>query len=668
MSCINSTFALQNQQVSMQLHYVQRVPLNVLAAAPRRKTGRARKRILDSLKLKFSDLKPLMNARAAQVAGVAASSLPNLHSAIRAFLTERGISESAPVGSVMRASFYDHIRAHVASLREAGRPAAYIANRRSALTQWRRCVLDYDRYCAVELHQARPFQTAISELMSSCASQRTLANASGVPLSTLKRWASGAEPNGRSLQYVPRLERLTGMAPGSLTDLLASRLRPQQEEPIVKIGYRERLREQNRLHYATKQPSARLRREWSDFLQYKVAELDDASGVPLQRSLGGRWSSTLLSDVAPAASNWHSFYRGRHVPTAGVTWTHVSQFLGWLTLDERMGGKGMDPDEALTLASFSRRTLVHEYVEWRQERAGGKVHSGIRGFLMLTSSMCNPRTGYLTQSWARFSAVAGCQSLAEWSTRCSTTFDSTKKLVQRLADDAGTSRDSFAPIQAVLALPNPLDAVADMLARMKVNQRSTGGTLEAIDVRDRLLVKLLASNPLRDKNVRRLTYRDDGTGHLRRDSDGGWSIFVPRRELKNFKGAARERDYHMRVRPEVWPDIERYLRDHRPVLQQVESDVVFVSEEGGPFSPSGLRRRVEKLTREYLHQCPGVGPHAMRHIVATSILKANPNDWATAAWALHDREATVRKHYAHLASRDAELWFGKAMDGPFARM
>jgi len=58
----------------------------------------------------------------------------------------------------------------------------------------------------------------------------------------------------------------------------------------------------------------------------------------------------------------------------------------------------------------------------------------------------------------------------------------------------------------------------------------------------------------------------------------------------------------------------------------------------------------------------------MRHIVATSILKASPNDWASAAWALHDREETVKQHYAHLAQHDAARWLSKAMDGPFSRM
>lgn len=578
------------------------------------------------------------------------------------------MNESAPVGSVMRASYYDHVCAHVDSLRAAGRPATYISNRRSALTQWRRCVLEHDRYCAVELRQARPFQTAICELMAASANQRKLASASGVPLSTLKRWAKGSEPNGRSLQYVPRLERFAGLAPGALTDLLASRLHRATEQRSVTIEYRERLKSLRRLRYAVNQPTATLRREWGDYLQYKVSELDGESGEPLHRSRVGRWSSTTSSDVKPNEKNWFCFHRGRYVPTAGIAWQQLSQYLGWLTLDPSEGGKGMATEVALTMANLSRRALVQEYVEWRQERAQGTVHAGILSFLMFVSSLCNPRTGYLTQSWSRFAALAGDASEADWVTRCQVTFSSVSKLRQRLSDDAGRSRDPFAPIQSVLAMPNPLDAVVDMVLRMSANRRATGGVLEAIDSRDILLVKLLASNPLRDRNTRTLTYREDGTGNLRRDGDGGWSIVIPRRELKNRHGGAKKADYRARVRPEVWPDIEHYLRDCRPALLKATSDVLFISESGGPFSSTGLRRRFELLTRKYLQGCPGVGPHAMRHIVATSILKASPNDWATAAWALYDSEETVRKHYAHLAAHDAEVWLSRALDGFFKRM
>ena len=58
------------------------------------------------------------------------------------------------------------------------------------------------------------------------------------------------------------------------------------------------------------------------------------------------------------------------------------------------------------------------------------------------------------------------------------------------------------------------------------------------------------------------------------------------------------------------------------------------------------------LTKRYLWGCPGIGAHGIRYIIGTSILKKNPDAWGLAAAALHDKEETVRKHYAHLRTRD----------------
>lgn len=639
---------------------------------------------MDSIELTFSDLKSLMQQKLARGEGVSVSSGPNLASALTSFLRERRIPPESAVGSVFRASFYDHIRAHVAAMRSEGRSNAYIANRRSLLALWRRCVIEQDRHCAVRLHQATPFQQALLDVVSKNFTRKGLAKASGMPLATLRRWLDGRLPNARSAHYIPRLERLIGLTPGSLTELLPTQVHSgHSERPVQTIAYRARLkeqreeqrREQGMQAYVARTPTPRLRQEWSDFIQYKVSELavdddaDDNMGKTLKRSTNGRWSSTIEAVVRQRPSTWHCFYKGRYVPAAGIRWSFTWQFMSWLMLDVAKGGKGMAPDAAQTLAHLARRGLLREFVEWRRERSGGIAHSGIDAFLMYASSLCNPRTGYLTQSWRRFAEVAGVNTEAAWIERCEATYESIVKLRSELSDDAAPSRHSFEPIQRVLALSNPLDAIADMVVRMDAAKPNSGGTREAVWARDRLLVTLLASNPLRDKNLRMMTFKPDGTGHLRRGADGGWYIFIPRRELKNFKGAARDRDYHMRVRPEVWPYIDRYLNRYRPVLQKTESALLFLSERsGGPMSETTLRRRFEFLTRRYLHECVGVGPHSMRHIVATAILKQSPNDWNAAAWALHDREETVRKHYAHLAQHDADKWLSKAMDKPFGRM
>ena len=58
---------------------------------------------------------------------------------------------------------------------------------------------------------------------------------------------------------------------------------------------------------------------------------------------------------------------------------------------------------------------------------------------------------------------------------------------------------------------------------------------------------------------------------------------------------------------------------------------------------------VYRITQRYIPDCPGFSMHAFRHIVATEFIKNNPAGFAIAAAILHDKEETVRRHYAWAA-------------------
>ena len=119
----------------------------------------------------------------------------------------------------------------------------------------------------------------------------------------------------------------------------------------------------------------------------------------------------------------------------------------------------------------------------------------------------------------------------------------------------------------------------------------------------------------------------------------------------------------------MWPVLERYLRVYRPILTASDGPYLLVSSGAKSKGPwKSLNRRVETLTRKYLHGCPGTGPHAFRHIVATSILKASPNDWETAAIVLHDEVETVRANYGHLSSQDGYRRMATLLSPAFARL
>ena len=118
-------------------------------------------------------------------------------------------------------------------------------------------------------------------------------------------------------------------------------------------------------------------------------------------------------------------------------------------------------------------------------------------------------------------------------------------------------------------------------------------------------------------------------------------------ERKITVTTAKDKDYDQAVHSSVWPYIERYLADYRAVLGGSRPEFVFVSSVNPNIEWEGLDRRYFILTQRYVPGCPGVGPHAIRHIVATSII-IKTGDFLLAADTLHDKPATVEKHYSHL--------------------
>lgn len=81
-----------------------------------------------------------------------------------------------------------------------------------------------------------------------------------------------------------------------------------------------------------------------------------------------------------------------------------------------------------------------------------------------------------------------------------------------------------------------------------------------------------------------------------------------------------------------------------------------------------MSKRLSVLTRKYLWKSAGIGSHAFRHVVATSILKAEGGDIKTAALVLNDAEATVEKHYSGMRSGDGAARMGALLDKTLNRM
>lgn len=629
--------------------------------------GPSRKKPMSSKLFTFSYLINIMTQRAT-LSGQPPQSLSNSLSALRAFMTDLGFNSDSPIGSNLRVSYYRRITEHLTNLREKGHSTRYIANRKNLLGHWHSLILELDRQSAADLGTLLPFQKALKELTATAPSQMQLAKDAGIPIATLKRWLAGANPQKKAVPMLRRLEGYFGLQPGMLVELARGHTdsTPTTVSTPPLILYRQRM-SKNKLPYALQHVSDNLKKEWLDLLQHKVEVLPR-----LERQRTGKWDASEHTTQRESGNNWYCFLDGTYVAAAHITWGNIASYLGWLSLQQNNGGAGLEKNAAQNLGWLLVTSMGQAYLSWRIKRSAGIVHSGVIRFIQVIKSLTHPKTGYLTQSPHLLSALPPeAKITTSWADACSTAFAWAKKTLSVLSEQQSKSREPFEPVKAVLELAKPMEAVSDMIHRMKAARPAVGGLSEAVWARDLLLIKLLASNPLRAKNIKLLTYNLDNTGHLRQTQSGAWRIVIKPEMFKNKNGAAKNNIYDMPVNESAWGDIERYLKRYRPLLPYAKDLTnVFLSSEKS-FSPhpwESLNQRVFSLTKQYLWRCPGAGPHVFRYINATAILKACPGEWDTAAQVLHDKVETVKKHYAHLRGTDGAERAHALLHDSFARM
>jgi integrase len=626
---------------------------------------------LENNVLTFGSLKPEMQHRCA-LKGDGKQVVANLLSALNSFMSNFQFDDESAVGSHLRVSFYRRLNEHVDTLAGEGRSSSYIANRKCLLGRWHRLTNELDRAAASHLQVASPLQNMLREFVGHVGSAKRLAAEAGISISTLNRWLAGASPNQKAIPSLRRLESFFALPPGALLELAGGDRNSSARDGSAQssntghgIGYRQRLKKALRFVYRLKEVEGPLSEEWSDYRRYKTCLMPR-----LKRQQRGKWRIRHTASVIESPARWYCFEQGKYVPSASSAWVEVSSYLGWLTLTQDEAGGGLAQKEVQTLTWLLNTQRLEQFVEWRIARSGGILHGGLLRVLQIVISMTHPETGYLTQTPHLASNLA-FENLLPWNKLCAETFTWATTLKRSVSPELCRSRDSFEPIRGVLELERPIDAVADMVVRMRERRPATGGLAEAVWSRDLALIQLLASNPVRAENIKLMTYSADNSGNLYQDPSGVWWLRFSPESFKNTRGAAGDRPYNMPIHESAWLALERYLKRFRPMLPfAAELPYVFLSaEQAGDPRPWGrMNRHVESLTRRYLRQCPGVGPHAFRHIVATAILKASPNDWATAAMVLHDREDTVRQHYAHLASADGGRRMQSILASSFARM
>ena len=615
----------------------------------------------------------------------------NRSTALRKFMEANFVHIDDIVGREMRTDYPAALERFFNKLIEEGKTARSISNTKSALRLWKEAVVAHDTIEAENAGKATPFVECLADLLKT-QNVALVARQSGVPEDMLRGWLSGKKPRGSNTKYIIRLEVFFGLSKHALVQLSGAKLpgvRVADEGLETKpIQFRNVLGELTRVVFCIK-PAADspLRTQWADFLAYKTAPtLTGGRKQQMKRSRRGKWRISPCPLLLPSDANWWSFLPSKNgmpggtlkeVASARIAAAKVSAYLGWLRLDTDSGGVGLQTTQVETLAWLAHPGYIEAYLDWSKARVGAR-NQGATQFLAFIASLVRAETGYLRQSPELALTLPPAHRGDSWDELCDATFEITQDLTTAYDEEMQVSRDSFEPIMHILQLPQPMDAIADMVQRMRAERPVANRRAEAIWSRDIVLIKLLASNPLRLRNLAHLTWRSDNTGELHQREDKSWWLKIHKSKFKNVRGAAGDREfYESKVHYSAWKDIENYLTIHRQTLLRSSSDLFFLTAKGGPPARNNetkpvpwidLGKRVKELTARYLYRCRGVGCHSFRHIVATAILKASGGDFKTAALVLYDRVATVEKHYAFLTANEGGERMSELMADSFNRM
>lgn len=616
--------------------------------------------------------KKLLDEQSGQVALklVNEQTAANRATALRLFLAANALNIDDVIGDEMRFRHPEAMEIFINKLQSDGRSSRSISNTRAAFRPWKEAVIDHDTAQAIAAEKCTPFMEALKSVMANNPVKR-VAKQAGVPPDMLRGWLLGKQPRPSSERYLSRVEIFFGLERSCLISLAGIKpcgYRAQLGGPAAPNPYNETVQQLATLQYCVKPgPTSQLRKQWREFMSYKTSNTTD-----LERTMRGKWSISPCPMLPQTDATWWAFIEGKEVASARFSWHKVSSFLGWLALGRAQGGKGLPLESVETLAWLAVPGFVEEYLDWCMQRIGER-NRGATQFLALIASLVRPRFGYLTQSPELKETLPAEFKTQDWQKLCERQFRLTEKLVAAYHGEVDVSRDSFAPIREIIHLPQPMDAIVDMIRRMRADRPiSAAPSIQAIWARDLALIKLLVSNPLRVRNVAHLTWKPDNTGDLYQRSDKSWWIRIAKRKFKNRKGAAGDSVYDCEVQESAWQDIERYIFKHRPILMKFPTDFVFLTriEKGtNAHHPwNGLSPKVYALTTKYVPRCNGFRGHAIRHIVATSILKAPGGTHKVAARVLNDRVATVEQHYDGLTSNDGAHEMGRLLSAQFSRM
>lgn len=582
----------------------------------------------------------------------------NDRTTINLWMESHGRTPSCPVGEDFGPEFkarLDHFLSYLAG--DGGR-AQYISDHKSRISRWRKSWL------SLSLTDGLPdeFGEALKKLIDDAGVTVTAVGEHFQRRNTLRNWIAGTYyPSIGLLPFVSELEDYFGVPKNTLIVRLSTRILGNRGKPVAGLtAWRQRCLDQFKGQYRLNNFPPGLADEWNGMFSF--------------------FRSDSLQHVADGKRRnmpWRVRRQDGKCPTAVYRKDGFAAFFGALCLPEDSGllfeGAETRPLRrkvydagSLTFALVTDFDLIRWYVEFKRHRSGVHTRS-MYSFLTFCWALLNPKTGYLKQS-PEYGQKIGLRTEQEWHERCAQAREKIGDLIGSIKTGEGfrRSKNPFEPIASLLELDHPVSALKKFARDMEAAAPAPGCSPahRAQHKRDVFLVRLLTANPLRIGQVVTMTYRADNTGNLYQRPDGSWRLQFQACDFKNERAAVNDQPYDVPLPRRLWKDVEDYLFNHRPhLLGAGFCDYVLRPTMHGrkglnkervdqPMTIPSISSRMMSLTQLYIEDCPGFGPHAFRHLVATEFVKNHENGFETAAGILHDSVDTVRNTYARFRPGD----------------
>ncbi len=259
------------------------------------------------------------------------------------------------------------------------------------------------------------------------------------------------------------------------------------------------------------------------------------------------------------------------------------------------------------------------------------------------------------------------------------------------------TRDPFLPILPIINDPQPMVKYMEGVYRLLASKPHKIDSRHA-HTRDCVLTQILIQTGLRAGTLlfdyddpatnpapgSAPPVSDDELGEMRifkrRDRDGTltWQIRIAADRFKNYYSSyfqgGNPYEYTLRDEDDLYDRLETYVTQSRPyMLAGRKSKKFFVAHKMNDFNTMGLSENYHRITQYYFLKNPELvskdpslnpgeaeevepplmvhGPHAVRHVIATHIVKTTGN-LSLAAWAIQDSVKTIEKYYARFFPRD----------------